>query len=239
MTKKVALVTGANKGIGKEASRQLGKLGFKVFIGSRDLSRGQAAAKELQADGIDAEAVQLDVTSQSSVNAALATVQKSAGQLDILVNNAGIVTERTTALDTTEVAKVEETMQTNFFGPLRVIKAAQALLERSEAPRIVNVSSTLGSLATGSDPNSPYADFRMLGYNCSKAALNMLTVVTAGAIKNVKVNSVCPGYVATDINNNQGSRSVEEGAAIIVKMATIADDGPTAGFFDDNGAIPW
>jgi NAD(P)-dependent dehydrogenase (short-subunit alcohol dehydrogenase family) len=239
MKKKVALVTGANKGIGKEASRQLGKLGFKVFIGSRDLSRGQAAAKELQADGIDAEAVQLDVTSQSSVDAALATVQKSAGQLDILVNNAGIVTERTTALDTTEVAKVEETMQTNFFGPLRVTKAAQALLERSEAPRIVNVSSTLGSLATGSDPNSPYADFRMLGYNCSKAALNMLTVVTAGAIKNVKVNSVCPGYVATDINNNQGSRSVEEGAAIIVKMATIADDGPTAGFFDDNGAIPW
>lgn len=239
MEKKVALITGANKGIGKETSRQLGKLGFKVFIGSRDLGRGQAAAKELQADGIDAEAVQLDVTSQASVDAALATVQKSTGLLDVLVNNAGIVTERTTTLDTTEIEKVEETMQTNFFGPLRVTKAAQALLEKSKAPRIVNVSSTLGSLATLSDKNSPYADYRLLGYNCSKAALNMLTVITAGAIKNVKVNSICPGYVATDINNNEGTRSVQEGAAIIVKMATLENDGPNAGFFNDDGAIPW
>ncbi|MDR3612295.1 MAG: SDR family oxidoreductase [Candidatus Obscuribacterales bacterium] len=239
MEKKVVLVTGANKGIGKEASKQLGKMGFKVFIGSRDLSRGQATAKELKADGIDADAVQLDVTSQSSVDAAMATIEKSAGKLDVLVNNAGIVTERTTALDTTEIAKVEETMQTNFFGPLRVTKSAQALLEKSKAPRVVNVSSTLGSLSTLSDPGSEFANFRILGYTCSKAALNMLTVVTAGAIKNVKVNSICPGYVATDINNNSGPRSVEQGAAIIVKMATLEEDGPTAGFFNDDGIIPW
>jgi len=236
---KFALITGANKGIGKETARQLGKLGFKVFIGSRDLGRGQTAATELQEEGIDAEALELDVTSQSSIDAAMATVEKTVGRLDVLVNNAGVVLERTTALDTTEVAKVEEAMQTNFFGPLRMTKSAQALLEKSKTPRIVNVSSTLGSLTLGSDPNSAYADFRIFGYNCSKAALNMLTVVTAGALKNLKVNSVCPGYVATDINNNEGPRSVEQGAAIVVKMATIGDDGPSGGFFNDEGTIPW
>ena len=239
MENKFALITGANKGIGKEAARQLGKLGFKVFIGSRDLGRGQTVAKELQGEGIDAEALQLDVASQSSIDAAMVTVGKNAGRLDVLVNNAGILLERTTALDTTEVAKVEEAMQTNFFGPLRMTKSAQALLEKSKTPRVVNVSSTLGSLTFGSDPNSPYADFRIFGYNCSKAALNMLTVVSAGALKNVKVNSVCPGYVATDINNYEGPRSVEQGAAIVVKMATIGDDGPTGGFFNDDGVIPW
>ena len=239
MEKKIALITGANKGIGKEAARQLGKLGFKVFIGSRDLGRGQTAAKELQAQGVDAEALQLDVTSQLSIDAAISAVEKKSGHLDVLVNNAGVVLERTTALDTTEVDKVEAAMQTNFFGPLRMTKSAQALLEKSKAPRVVNVSSSLGSLSLGADPDSPYADFRVFGYNCSKAALNMLTVVSSGALKSVKVNSVCPGYVATDINNNEGPRSVEQGAAIIVKMATLGEDGPSGGFFNDDGVIPW
>lgn len=241
MERKVAFITGANKGIGKETARQLGKLGFKVLIGSRDLQRGQAAAGELAEHGVDAEALQLDVTDQSSIDAALAEIRAKFGRLDVLVNNAGIVAEHSTDIDTTEIGKVEEAMKTNFFGPLRMTKSALSLLEKSDAPRVVNVSSTLGSLNVLSAPDSPYADFRIIGYSCSKAALNMLTVITAGnlAAKHVKVNSICPGYVATDINNNQGPRSVEQGAAIIVKMATIGEDGPNGGFFNDDGAIAW
>ncbi len=239
MENKIALITGANKGIGKETAKQLGKLGFKVFIGSRDFERGQAAANELKALGIQAEALQLDVTSQSSVDAAIAAIEKKEGHLDVLVNNAGIVAERSTTLDTTDIAKVEATMQTNFFGPLRVLKSAQRLLEKSKSPRVVNVSSSLGSLTFSSDKDSPYKDFLTFGYNCSKAALNMLTVVAAGSFNKARVNAVCPGYVATDINDYSGPRSVEEGAAIVVKMATIGDDGPTGGFFNDEGLIAW
>ena len=239
MESKIALITGANKGIGKEAAKQLGKSGFKVFIGSRDLERGQKAANELKAAGVDAEAVQLDVTSQSSVDAAISVIHEKVGHLDVLVNNAGIVAERGTTLDTTDIAKVEETMQTNFIGPLRVLKAAQALLQKSKAPRVVNVSSSLGSLAFSSDKDSPYKDYLTFGYNCSKAALNMMTVVAASSFEKTKINAICPGYVATDINDNSGPRSVEQGAAIILKMATLADDGPTGGYFNDDGVIAW
>jgi NAD(P)-dependent dehydrogenase (short-subunit alcohol dehydrogenase family) len=238
MATKIALVSGANKGIGREVAKQLGALGFKVYVGSRDLGRGEQAAREL---GATAQAIQLDVTDQASIDAAIAQITKDCGKLDVLINNAGIVNERTTDLQETKIELVEETMKTNFFGPFRLLKASVALLEKSDAPRVVNVSSTLGSITLGADANSPYFDFRIVGYNCSKAALNMLTVMSAGMLagKKIKVNAICPGYVATDINNNEGVRSVEEGAAIVVKMATIGDDGPTAGFFDDNGVIAW
>ncbi len=241
MSKRIALISGANKGIGKEAARQLGKIGFKVYVGSRDLKRGNEAVEELKKDGVDAEAIQLDVTEQSSVDNAIATIGKQHAHLDVLVNNAGILVDRGTDLESASVENVQKTMETNFYGPLRLLKAATALLEKSSAPRVVNVSSTLGSLAHASDLSSPFAEYTYLSYNCSKAALNMLTITASKclAAKKIKVNSICPGYVATDINENKGHRTVEQGAAIVVKMATLDEDGPTGGYFNDDGAISW
>lgn len=241
MEKKIALVSGANKGIGKETVRQLGKLGFKVILGCRDLSRGEKVASELRNDGIDVDAVQFDVSNENSVKAATDSIQKKFGRLDVLVNNAGILTERNSDIRTINISGVEETIQTNFIGALRLLQAAIPLLEKSDAPRIVNVSSSLGSLTTAGDPNSGYGDFLFVGYCCSKAALNMLTVIAASTLKNkkFKVNSICPGYVATDINDNQGFRTVEQGAAIIIKMATLDDNGPTGTYVNDEGIIPW
>lgn len=241
MAKKTALISGANKGIGKEAARQLGKNGFKVYLGCRDLGRGNDAAKELKADGADVEAIQLDVTDQASVDNAFAILSKNHEHLDVLVNNAGILVDRGTDLEATSIDDVHKTMETNFYGPLRLLKALTPLLAKSQAARVVNVSSSLGSLTQASDPASAFGDFSYFGYNCSKAALNMFTITAANCLSKskIKVNSVCPGYVATDINENKGYRTVEQGAAIIVKMATLADDGPTCGYFNDDGKIPW
>jgi NAD(P)-dependent dehydrogenase (short-subunit alcohol dehydrogenase family) len=241
MNKKIALVSGANKGLGKETAKKLGNLGFKVFMGSRDKARGEAAEKELKKENIDVETLSLDVNDEASVRAAIDTIKSKCGHLDVLVNNAGILTERNTDISSTDIAGVEETMSTNFFGPLKLLQASIPLLEKSDAPRVVNVSSSLGSLTRTSDPNSQFTDFLYLGYCCSKAALNMMTVVASASLKskNFKVNSVCPGYVATDINEHQGYRTVEQGAAIIVKMATLDKDGPTGGYFNDEGVVPW
>jgi NAD(P)-dependent dehydrogenase (short-subunit alcohol dehydrogenase family) len=238
-TKKVALISGANKGIGKEVARQLGLKGYKVYLGSRDLKRGEEAAAELKKEKIDAEAIQLDVTADASVDKAIKQLEKEDGRLDVLVNNAGIVPDRATNLQETELAKVEEGLQTNFMGPLRLTKAASALLEKAGSARVVNVSSSLGSISKAG--SAEFSDFRMVGYNCSKAALNMLTVLCASelASKGVAVNSVCPGYVATDINDHQGYRTVEQGAAIIVKMATSEKATPSGKFFNDEGEIAW
>lgn len=241
MTNKIVLVSGANKGIGKEAAKQLGKLGYKVYLGARNLDSGKEAAAELKGAGIDAEAIQLDVTDEKSVKAALSALGKQCGRLDVLVNNAGILNERVSDIAATSVPAVEETMQTNFIGPLRLLQESLPWLEKSDAPRVVNVSSSLGSITKASDPASGFDGFLYVGYSCSKAALNMLTAVSASCFKNkkIKINSICPGYVATDINNNEGYRSVEQGAAIIVKMATLDDNGPTGGYFNDDGTIPW
>jgi NAD(P)-dependent dehydrogenase (short-subunit alcohol dehydrogenase family) len=240
MADKVALISGANKGIGKEVARQLGKKGFKVLMGSRDLARGESAAEELREDGLDAEAIQLDVLVDASVDHALERIEKTHGRLDVLVNNAGIFVETASGFEAT-VDAVEKTMQTNFIGPLRLLKKSVPLLEKSGAGRVVNVSSTLGSHGRMSDPASPYSDFAMIGYSGSKSALNMLTIIAAEKLleKKIKVNSICPGYVATDINNNSGPRSVEQGARIVVQMATLPDDGPTGTYVNDEGIIPW
>ena len=241
MTEKIALITGANKGIGKEIARQLGKKGFKVLLGSRDEARGEAAAKELKADGVDAEVIQLEVSEQASIDKAIKSIEQKYGHLDALVNNAGILLDRSTEFTEASADDFEKTMQTNVYGPLRLMQAATPLLEKSKAPRIVNVSSSLGSLSKSSDPASGFSEFLFAGYNCSKAALNMLTIVSAASLgkKGIKVNSICPGYVATDINDNKGFRTVEQGAAIAVKMACLDDNGPTGGYFNDEGSIPW
>jgi len=234
--KKVALITGANKGIGKEIARQLAARGMTVLIGARDQGRGEEAAAEL---GADAHAVSLDVTDSASIEAAAHHIESEYGRLDVLVNNAGI------ALDGGEggvtVDTLRRTYETNVFGVFAVTKALTFLLEKSGAGRIVNLSSGLGSLAQNSDPEWGFAAVKPIAYNSSKAALNMLTVVFAAELKEagIKVNAADPGYTATDLNQHSGPRTVEQGATIAVRLATLPDDGPTGGYFDEDGVVPW
>ena len=242
--KQVALVTGANKGIGYEVARQLGQThGMTVLVGARDAARGQEAADKLSALGIDARVVQLDVTDRASVDAAAKQIERDfGGKLDVLVNNAGVSLEYAPPSQT-DLEKYQATHLTNAFGPLVVTKAMLPLLKRSTAGRVVNMSSSLGSLTLNGDPTSKYAAVKLVAYHSSKAALNMQTVLFAAELaaegSPVKVNSACPGYVATDLNNHQGPRTVEQGAREAVRLATLPADGPTGKFFDEDGPVPW
>jgi NAD(P)-dependent dehydrogenase (short-subunit alcohol dehydrogenase family) len=240
MDRRVAVVTGANKGIGLEIARQLAREGLAVFIGTRDEERGRAAAEKLRAEGLDARALPLDVTDDASVAVAAASVEKDAGRLDVLVNNAGI------AIDDGPPSRVSidalrRTYETNVFGVVRTIQAMLPLLRRSDAGRIVNLSSGLGSLAQNSDASWDYASVKFLAYNSSKTALNMVTVQFAYELRNtpIKINAADPGYVATDMNRHQGVRTVEQGAATPVRLALLPADGPTGGYFNDDGPLPW
>ncbi len=238
---KVALITGANKGIGLEIARQLGVQGITVLIGARDEKRGQEAAEKLHAEhNIDARAVQLDVTNQGTIEAAAKHIESEFGKLDILVNNAGIAGDRVPPSQL-DMEVLRRTYDTNFFGVFAVTKAMLPLLRKSDAGRIVNMSSGLGSLAQNTDPNYEYAQAKALAYHSSKTALNAMTIQFAHELKDtsIKVNSADPGYVATDINAHSGTRTVEQGATAPVRLATLPADGPTGGFFDENGVVPW
>ena len=244
-TGKVALVTGANKGIGLEIARQLGKMGITTFIGARDAQRGQEAAKNLQNEGIDARFIELDVTNQTVIDAAAAKIEADFGKLDILVNNAGIAQEGNiegmippSQLD---MAVMRNTYETNVFGVFAVTKAMLPLIKKAEAGRIVNMSSGLGSLTQTSDPNWPFAAVNAVAYTSSKSAVNAITVQFANELRNtsIKVNAADPGYVATDLNQNTGHRTVAQGATAPVRLATLPADGPTAGYFDEDGIVPW
>ncbi len=242
MPDKIALITGANKGIGKEIARQLGALGMTVLIGARDAQRGEEAVAELKAGGADAHAVTLDVTDEAGISAAVTQIESGYGRLDVLVNNAGISQDGgpSSAL-TLELGSLRRTYETNVFGVFSVTKAFVPLLQHSEAGRIVNLSSGLGSLTQNSDPNWEFAHVKPLAYNSSKAALNMLTVIFAAELKDmgVKVNAADPGYTATDLNQHRGTRTAQQAATIAVHLATLPDDGPTGGYFDENGPVPW
>jgi NAD(P)-dependent dehydrogenase (short-subunit alcohol dehydrogenase family) len=222
------LITGANKGLGLETARQLIAAGHEVWIAARDPDRGERAA-----DAVGARVVQLDVTDEASVAAAAHTV----GSLDVLVNNAGISGQRADVAQTT-AEHMRSIYETNVFGPVRVLHAFLPLLERSAAPVVVNVSSGLGSLAIAADPDGPWPGFAM-AYSSSKAALNMLTIKYAAALPAMRINSVDPGFTATDLNDHRGTQTVEEGARAIVRYALIGPDGPSGGFFDNNGSEPW
>ncbi len=238
--KQVAIVTGGNKGIGFEVARQLGRKGYAVVIGCRDAGRGEAAAGRLRADGLDARAVVLDVTAAGSPAAAAARVEAELGRADVLVNNAGVALEAATVAGA-DLAKVRATFETNVFGLLAATQAFLPLVRRSPAGRVVNVSSGLGSLAQNADPAWEYAAVKPAGYNTSKAAVNMLTVLLADELKGtaVKVNAADPGYTATDLNGHSGPQTVEVGAEAIVRLATLPADGPTGGYFDRAGPVPW
>lgn len=242
-TQKIALVTGANKGIGFDIARQLGSQGITILVGARDRARGEEAAAKLRAEAIAATAVQLDVTDQETVNAAAAFISQAYKKLDILVNNAGISTrEGNTLPSELSIEDLRKTYDTNVFGVFAVTKAMLPLLRRAEAGRIVNLSSEMGSLSINSDPTSFAAHTpALLAYNSSKTALNALTVFFAKELREtpIKVNSVSPGYVATDLNGHSGFLTPEQAAKVPVAYATLAADGPTGGFFGANGAVAW
>ncbi len=232
---KTALITGANKGIGREIARQLGKMKHTVWLGARDVERGEKAAAELRAEGIDAHALRLDVTSDASVKEAASIFAKSGTRLDVLVNNAGIALGGYVPPSQTSLDDMHAIYEVNTFGPVRVTKAFLPFLIAAGQARIVMMSSSLGSIAEQLDPTSHTYGVNLLAYNSSKSALNMITVAFAKelAAHGIKVNAANPGYVGTDLNDFQGYRSVEEGARIAVRLATLGPQGPTAGFFHD------
>jgi len=240
MSKPIALITGANKGIGFETARQLGKRGYRVIVTARDPGRIEEAAKKLQAEGFDATAVVLDVTKPQAAREAAKTVETKFGQIDVLINNAGIALERAGVIDA-DLEKFRATYETNVIGVVAVTQAFLPLLKKSKAGRIVNVSSGLGSLALRQDPQSMYAQVMAAAYNSSKSALNMLSVILAQELAGtaIKVNIADPGYTATDINANQGTQTVQEGTEAIVRLATLDADGPTGQYFDRHGTVPW
>jgi NAD(P)-dependent dehydrogenase (short-subunit alcohol dehydrogenase family) len=237
---KVALITGANKGIGLEIARQLGRQGITVLVGARNEGRGREAAEALRSEGIRAHFIRLDVVDQSTIDQAARRIEEEFGRLDILVNNAGIFIDDAppSRLDTTVLRR---TYETNFFGPVAVTRAMLPLLRKSSAGRIVNMSSGLASLKLTNDPDWEFAHVNLLAYNSSKTALNAMTMQFAKELRDlpIKVNAADPGYTATDLNHHTGTRSAAEGARVAVRLATLPADGPTGGFFNEDGALPW
>ncbi|QKG25820.1 SDR family oxidoreductase [Actinomadura verrucosospora] len=237
---KTALVSGANKGIGYEIAAGLAALGWSVGVGARDAGRRDAAVAKLRAAGADAFGVPLDVADDASVTAAAALIEERAGRLDALVNNAaitgGMPQEPTrVALDT-----IRDVVETNVIGVVRVTNAMLPLLRRSPSPRIVNMSSTVGSLTRQTTPGAQTGPISA-AYAASKTFLNAVTVQYAKELHdtNILINAGCPGFCATDLNGFRGVRTPEQGAAIAVRLATLPDGGPTGAFFDDDGPIPW
>ncbi|OIK02202.1 SDR family NAD(P)-dependent oxidoreductase [Streptomyces monashensis] len=236
----IALVTGANKGIGYEIAAGLGALGWSVGVGARDEERREAAVAKLLAAGVDAFGVPLDVTDDASVTAAAGLVQDRAGRLDVLVNNAGITGSAPQLPTTVDPSTVWAAVQTNVIGVIRVTNAMLPLLRRSTSPRIVNMSSSVGSLTRQTTPGAETGPIAV-AYAPSKTFLNAVTVQYAKELHdtNILINAACPGFCATDLNGFRGVRTPEQGAAVALRLAALPDDGPTGRFFDDAGEVPW
>ncbi|MDG4831581.1 SDR family oxidoreductase [Solwaraspora sp. WMMD1047] len=241
--KQTALVTGANKGLGYEIAAGLGALGYRVAVGARDKARGEAAVKTLYAAGADAFVVPLDVTSDRSVTEAAELIERQGGRLDVLVNNAGISgptgpgwAQDPTTLDLDVVRAV---VDTNVYGVIRVTNAMLPLLRRSASPRIVNISSSVGSVTWQADPDVNVGPI-MAAYSPTKSYLNAVTVHYARQLAGtgILINAACPGLVATDFTGRQG-RPAREAAAVAIRLATLPDGGPTGSFYNDDGVIPW
>jgi NAD(P)-dependent dehydrogenase (short-subunit alcohol dehydrogenase family) len=240
--KTIALVTGANKGIGLEICRQLAQKGFHVLLGSRDQARGQEAAAALARDGAEVEPMVIDLAAPATFEKARKLIEERFGRLDVLINNAGIGEpedfQRTA--ENVSIETLRRTFETNFFGLVDLTQRLLPLLRRSEHPRIVNQSSILGSLTEHSDPNSVIGDLHALAYDASKTAVNAFTVHLAKILRgsSIKVNSAHPGSVKTDMNP-MGDLSLEDGARTAVTLAILGDDGPSGGFFHDGKTLPW
>ncbi|MEV4001830.1 SDR family oxidoreductase [Actinomadura sp. NPDC049753] len=238
----ITLITGANKGIGYEIAVGLGALGHTVGVGARSPERLSAAVEKLRAEGVDAFAVPLDVTSDESVTAAASLLSERFGRLDVLVNNAGVTGGMPQTPTTVDPATMRTVVETNVIGVIRVTNALLPLLRRSAAPRIVNMSSSVGSLTRQSSQSAVEAVGPIsAAYSPSKTFLNAVTLQYAKELHdtNILINAACPGYCATDLNGFRGIRTAQQGAAIAIHLATLPDNGPTGSFFEDAGVVPW
>jgi NAD(P)-dependent dehydrogenase (short-subunit alcohol dehydrogenase family) len=241
-TKKVALITGANKGIGLETARQLGKLGITVLVGARDQAKGEAAVAELKKDGVDGRAVKLDVDNSSDYAAVAKLIEKDYGRLDILINNAGIMLDGRKGNETTKTSQdiLRKTFNTNFFAVVGLTQALLPLLKKSVGGRIVNLSSILGSNTLHATPGSFIYDAKTFAYDASKAALNSFTIHLAHELKDtkIKVNSAHPGWVKTEMGGEGAQLDVETGAKTSVELATLQDSGPNGAYVHLGKPLP-
>jgi NAD(P)-dependent dehydrogenase (short-subunit alcohol dehydrogenase family) len=242
---RIALVTGANRGLGLEIARQLAQSGATVIISGRDAGKAERAADEMRDDGLDVSGVQLDVTDPASARRVAEEIRAEHGVVDILVNNAGVLPEATSeSREAVDGGLFRETFQTNLFGAVNVTEELLPLLRESNAGRIVNVSTTMGSLTDQSNPRSPYFGTVVPAYQASKAALNSVTISLAKLLTDttIKVNAVCPGFVQTDltpVNREQAPLTAADAAHVAVRYALLDDDGPSGGFFDQEAAVAW
>ena len=243
MAKKIALITGANKGLGFEMAKQLGAKDVTVIVGARDAKRGEEAVAKLRAGGADAHFLKLEVTDEADRKAAAQFIEQKFGRLDILINNAGISNEGFGAIKTSQVSQdiLHGVFETNFFAPVALTQTLLPLLRKSEAGRIVNMSSILGSQTLHATPGSPIYDAKSLGYDSSKAALNSFTIHLAHELKdsNIKVNSAHPGWVKTDMGTEAAPMEIPEGGKTGVELALLGADGPTGGYFHLGQPLPW
>ena len=242
-----ALITGANRNIGLETAKQLSQKGLFVYLGSRDLAKGEAIVKELNEKGFqNIQAIEIDVTNPESISAAKTIVENEQGKLDILINNAGILGVNPQTATETAVEDIKDVFETNFFGVINVTQAFLDLLKKSERPRISNITSGLGSLTLHSDPSWKYYHVKAAAYGPSKSALNAYTIVLAYELKDLpfKINVIDPGYTATDFNHHSGPGSVESAASFIIKHTLTDENAPTGQFYsndieDETGISPW
>ena len=238
---KIALVTGANKGLGFEISKQLAKQEIQVILGARDIAKGQEAADKLKQQGLDVYPLTLDINNVESIQNAVNTIQEKFGTLHILVNNAGVMLDWTTSVSDVGLDTLTQTLQTNLYGAFQLCQLCIPLMKAAGYGRIVNMSSTLGSLTDMSDPNSPYDGILGPSYRLSKTALNAVTALFARELRgtNILINSACPGWVQTDMGSETAPLSVEEGADTPVWLATLPDGGPNGGFFNSRKPVAW
>ena len=241
--KKVAFITGGNRGIGLETARQLGKQDVTVVIGSRDLEKGNAVAEKLRAEAADVEAIRFDITRPDDYQEAYKFFDKKFGKLDILINNAGVLKETlgSNTTSTVSATALRETFDTNFFGTFALTQTLLPLIKKAPEGRIVNLSSILGSLTLHADPNSPIYNFKNFAYDASKTALNAFTIHLAAELRNtkVKVNSAHPGWVKTEMGTDAAPLEITEGAQTSVQLALLPADGPTGGYFHMGETLPW
>ena len=241
-TNKIALITGANKGIGLETARQLAREKMTVLVGARDQKKGEEAVAELRKEGLDAQVLEIDVSKSESIRKAAAQVEKEFGRLDVLVNNAGVMIDdkdRKVSEQSLEVWR--DTFETNFFGLIETTQAFLPLLRKSDAGRIVNLSSILGSITLHAKPGSPVYDNKVAAYNVSKSAVNAYTVQLAYELKDtkMKVNAAHPGWVKTDMGGEGAQMEIPNGAKTSVQLATLGADGPNGTFVHNGAPLPW
>lgn len=241
--KKVALITGANRGLGLETARKLGQQGITVLVAARDLAKSEATAATLKKEGIDARAIKLDVNDPADYAAAAKSIEKDFGVLDILVNNAGIFLDNRGPNETSTTSEevLRKTFDTNFFAVVSLTQELLPLLRKSKAGRIVNLSSILGSLTLHATKGSYVYDAKTFAYNASKAALNAFTIHLAHELANtkIKVNSAHPGWVKTEMGGEGAMLEIEDGVKTSVQLATLPEDGPTGGYFHMGESLPW